>query len=184
VRCPGADSFNQNNANTQYELFDNVTKTLKAHTLKGGVQIRLNRLNTWLQRIEAYDYYSFDSLETNLPFVLQVSGTPGSIGNDDSNWDFYGQDDWRVNHNLTVNLGLRYDYNTTWNVAHGDQQQFIYATQSFGPLGQSAYSASRIDVAPRIGFAYDPFGKGKTVIPRLRRAVLYAHAASAQHAGG
>jgi hypothetical protein len=93
-----------------------------------------------------------------------VSGTPGSIGNDDSNWDFYGQDDWRVNHNLTVNLGLRYDYNTTWNVAHGDQQQFIYATQSFGPLGQSAYSASRIDVAPRIGFAYDPFGKGKTVI--------------------
>ncbi len=69
-----------------------------------------------------------------------------------------------MNHNLTVNLGLRYDYNTTWNVAHGDQQQFIYATQSFGPLGQSAYSASRIDVAPRIGFAYDPFGKGKTVI--------------------
>ena len=161
---PGADSFNQNNANTQYELFDNVTKTAKAHTLRGGVQIRLNRLNTWPHRIEAYDYYSFASLETNIPFVLQVSGTPGSIGNNDSNWDVYGQDDWRVNHNLTVNLGLRYDYNTTWNVAHGDQQQFIYATQSFGPLGQSAYSASKIDFAPRIGFSYDPFGKGKTVI--------------------
>ena len=161
---PGAQSFNQNNANTQYELFDNVTKTAKAHTLRGGVQIRLNRLNTWLHRIVAYDYYSFASLETNTPFVTQQNGTPGSIGNNDSNWDVYVQDDWKINHKLTVNIGLRYDYNTTWNVAHGDQQQFIYATQSFGPLGQSAYSSSRIDFAPRIGFSYDPFGKGKTVI--------------------
>jgi hypothetical protein len=117
-----------------------------------------------LRPIESYEYYSFGSLETNFPFALQKQGTPGSIGNDSSNWDVYAQDDWRVNRKLTVNLGLRYDYNTTWNVGHGDQQQFIYATQSFGPAGQSAYNASRIDFAPRVGFSWDVFGKGKTVV--------------------
>ena len=161
---PGANSFNQTNANTLPELFDNMTKTAGTHTLKVGVQIRLNRLNTWLRPIESYEYYSFGSLETNFPFALQKQGTPGSIGNDSSNWDVYAQDDWRVNRKLTVNIGLRYDYNTTWNVAHGDQQQFIYATQTFGPAGQNAYSASRIDFAPRLGFSWDVFGKGKTVV--------------------
>ncbi len=161
---PGANSFNQTNANTLPEIFDNVTKTAGNHTLNFGAQIRFNRLNTWLRPIETYSYYSFVSLETNSPFVLQKQGTPGFIGNGDSNWDVYGQDDWRLNRRLTVNVGLRYDYNTTWNVAHGNQRQFIYATQTFGPNGQSAYSAPMIDFAPRVGFSWDPFGKGKTVV--------------------
>ncbi|MGB8479688.1 MAG: TonB-dependent receptor [Acidobacteriaceae bacterium] len=161
---PGAQSFNQINANTLPEIFDNVTKTAGAHTLHFGTQIRVNRLNTWMKPIESYDYYSFQSLETNFPFALQKQGTPAAIGNNSSNWDVYFQDDWRVNNNLSVNLGLRYDYNTTWNVAHGDQRQFDYASQTFGPVGKSAYSASRTDVAPRIGFAWDPFGRGKTVV--------------------
>ncbi|HVU45967.1 MAG TPA: carboxypeptidase regulatory-like domain-containing protein [Terracidiphilus sp.] len=161
---PGAISFNQTNANTLPEMFDNLTKTIGNHTLNVGAQIRLNRLNTWLRPIEAYDYYSFESLETNQPFVLQKNGTPGFIGNANSNWDVYGQDDWRVTRNLTFNIGLRYDYNTTWNVAHGNQRQFDYATQTFGPTGASAYSAPRTDFAPRVGFAWQPYRDGKTVV--------------------
>jgi hypothetical protein len=160
---PGANAH-QINANTLPEMFDNVTKTAGNHTLKLGVQFRLNRLNTWQKPIESYEYYSFQSLETNFPYALVKQGTPGSIGNRNSNWDLFAQDDWRVNHKLTVNIGLRYDANTTWNVAHGNQRQFIYATQTFGPDGQSAYNVSKTDFAPRLGFSYDPFGKGKTVI--------------------
>jgi len=161
---PGANTFNQTNANTLPEIFDNVTKTIGNHTINAGVQIRLNRLNTWLRPTVSYDYYNFQSLETNVPFVAQKNGTPGSIGNANSNWDGYAQDDWRVNRRLFLNLGLRYDYNTTWNVGHGDQQQFIYATQKFGPAGQNAYNPSHIDLAPRIGFSWDPYGNGKTVV--------------------
>jgi len=112
---PGANAH-QINANTLPEMFDNVTKTAGNHTLKLGVQFRLNRLNTWQKPIESYEYYSFGSLETNFPYALVKQGTPGSIGNRNSNLDFYAQDDWRVNHKLTVNIGLRYDANTTWNV--------------------------------------------------------------------
>jgi hypothetical protein len=161
---PGAISFNQTNANTLPEIFDTVTKTAGKHSLKMGAQIRLNRLDTWLRPIVSYDYYSFSSLETNVPFVTQKNGTPGAIGNKSSNWDAYIQDDWRMSPRLTISLGLRYDFNTTWNVAHGNQRNFNYATQSFGTTGASAYSVPYTDMAPRVGFSWDPFGKGKTVV--------------------
>src|ERR1035437_9480029 len=144
---PGAIFFYPTNANTLPEIFDRLTNTAGNHTLKAGVQFRLNRLNTWLRPIVSYDYYSFGSLETNTPFVTQKSGTPGSIGNNSSNWDFYVQDDWRLSHRLTVNMGLRYDSNTTWNVAHGNQRNFDYASQTFGAAGASAYSAPKTDFA-------------------------------------
>jgi hypothetical protein len=51
----------------------------------------------------------------------------------------YVQDKWQVNRNLTLNLGVRYDY------------------QSFTPKTKDA-------LAPRLGFAYDPTGSGRTVI--------------------
>ncbi|HET9100173.1 MAG TPA: TonB-dependent receptor [Acidobacteriaceae bacterium] len=161
---PGAQSFNQVNANTLPEMFDNVTKTVGRHTLRFGTQIRVNRLNTQLQPIEDYSYYSFQSLETNSPFLLSKNGTAGAIGNRSSNWDLYAQDDWRITANFTLNLGLRYDYNTTWNVAHKTQRNFDPSTQTFGPSGVSAYSAPRTDFAPRLGFAWDPYGQGQTVI--------------------
>jgi hypothetical protein len=101
---------------------------------------------------------------TNCPFVLQKIGYPGFLGIRNSNWDFYVQDDWRVTRNLTLNLGLRYDYNTVWSEGHGRMQNFDFATQSFLARGASAYDAPAHDFAPRVGFAWDPFGKGKTAL--------------------
>jgi hypothetical protein len=49
------------------------------------------------------------------------------------------QDKWQVNNKLTFNLGLRYDY------------------QTLTPQTKDA-------IAPRLGFAYDPTGRGKTVL--------------------
>ena len=65
---------------------------------------------------------------------------------------------------MTLNLGLRYDYNTVWATGPNQGQNFDVATQSLLPLNQPAYTAPKGDIAPRVGFAWDPFGKGKTVI--------------------
>src|ERR1035438_6937739 len=61
-------------------------------------------------------------------------------------------------------LGLRYDYNTVWTTGANQGQNFDVATQALLPLNQKAYSAPKGDVAPRVGFAWDLNGKGKTVI--------------------
>jgi Carboxypeptidase regulatory-like domain/TonB dependent receptor len=161
---PGPNTFNQVNANTLYELTDTVTKIAGPHTLAIGSEIRVNRLNTWLRPQQTYDYASFSDLFNNQPFVLAKIGFPGFIGIRDTNWDFFVQDNWNVSRKLTLNLGLRYDYNSPWSENHKQQRNFDYATQSFLPTGAPAYDAPKSDFAPRIGFAYDLFGNGKTAI--------------------
>jgi hypothetical protein len=168
---PGPNTFNQVTPFADVEIFDNVSKTIGRHTLHFGPQIRINRNNEWLRPQQTYDFaassYPFPipyDLMTNVPFVLQKIGYPGFVGNRNTNWDFYVQDDWKVNQRLTLNLGLRYDYNTTWATGPGQGQNFDVATQSLLPLNQAAYTAPKGDIAPRVGFAWDPTGKGKTVI--------------------
>ena len=53
-----------------------------------------------------------------------------------------------MNRNLTFNLGLRYDYNTTWNVAHNDQQQFITPRRPSARRVRAPIAPSRIDLLP------------------------------------
>jgi hypothetical protein len=72
-----------------------------------------------------------------------VVGPPGldqfDAVSEDWRAHFFVQDKWRLNDRLTLNLGLRWDY-------------------------QDIVPDSGDDFAPRLGFAYDPFGDGKTVI--------------------
>jgi hypothetical protein len=161
---PGPNTFNQQTPFNTLEVFDNVTKTLGNHTLKFGAQIRANQLNEFLRPQQTFDFASFSDLENNVPFVLQKIGFPNSVGLQNSNWDFYFQDDWKLRHNLTVNLGLRYEYNTVWSERHNQQQNFDLATQAYLPASQPAYHTPKADFAPRVGFSWDPYGTGKTVI--------------------
>jgi hypothetical protein len=169
---PGPNSFNQITPFADLEIFDNVSKTIGRHTLKFGPQIRINRNNEWLRPQQTYDYavdaaqapHQLYDLENNNVFVLQKIGFPGFVGNRNSNWDFYIQDDWKVTNRLTLNLGLRYDYNTVWTTGANQGQNFDVATQALLPINQKAYSAPKNDWAPRVGFAWDPNGRGKTVV--------------------
>jgi hypothetical protein len=160
---PGANTFNQVTPFTVIEAFDNVTKSMGASNLHFGVQIRVNRQNEWLKPEQTYSYASFSDLENNSPFVLSKNGFPGFLGNRNSDWDAYVQDNWHVNRKLVLNLGLRYDYNTTWREGQNRMQNFDIASQTFASPTSAPYTAPKSDFAPRIGISYDPFGTGKTV---------------------
>ena len=169
---PGPNLFNQITPFNVFEAFDNVTKTLNRHTLHFGVQIRANQLNEWLRPQQIYDFGGanifqpdmFHDFRTDNPFVLQKIGFPGFVGITNTNWDFYVQDDWKVTRTLTLNFGLRYEYNTAWSERHNIEENFDFGSQTFLPQNQSVYNAPKGDIAPRLGFSWDPFGRGKTVI--------------------
>jgi hypothetical protein len=82
---------------------------------------------------------------------------------------FYGEDDYRVNNRLTLNLGLRYDLYTWPTEVNNRMANFDVATGAIFLAGQNGVSDSTLtnpkhNFAPRIGFAYDLFGDQKTSI--------------------
>ncbi|HXQ25769.1 MAG TPA: TonB-dependent receptor [Candidatus Acidoferrales bacterium] len=85
-----------------------------------------------------------------------------------SNWAYalFVQDDIRLTRKLTINLGLRYELNTVikeQNNLLGNFDPNVGLVQ-VGKQISSPYNGDHTNFAPRAGFAWDPWGTGKTVI--------------------
>jgi hypothetical protein len=85
------------------------------------------------------------------------------------NWEtgYFAQDDWKVSRRLTLNLGVRYDLYTYPYEENNNQANYSFSAQTLEIAGQNGNSRSLINTdknnfAPRIGFAYDVFGNGKS----------------------
>lgn len=85
---------------------------------------------------------ALQSFNLNLPIIYQQGFGDSANDGFTYRYGFYGQDTWKVRPNLTVNFGVRY---------------FLEDEPSFGVLDKN-------NVQPRIGFSWDPWSDGKTVI--------------------
>jgi len=91
-------------------------------------------------------------------------------------FDWYGQDTWKIRSNFTLNIGLRYQYNSVPYETGGNLSNLLQDPGSFatgapvtfslvGPgSGHSLYQPDYKDIEPRIGFSWDPWSDGKTAI--------------------
>jgi hypothetical protein len=74
---------------------------------------------------------------------------------------FYAQDDWRIQPNLTINLGLRYEPITSPTEVNGKVANLRNFTNTATTTGDPFIrNPSKRSFAPRFGFALDPTGKG------------------------
>ena len=178
---------------TTWQLTDSVTWVLSTHTLKIGYEGRLQQANNY-QPTNLSGNYTFNATLTGNPlspsgtgsglasFLLgnvssaSITTALGESEKGQSHSAFF-QDDWRATPRFTVNLGLRYDYQP-WaternnglsnfnpfaiNPLNGLVGRIVYAGSDF--QGSSLGSAPAFALGPRVGFAWDVFGRSKTVL--------------------
>ena len=149
-----------------YQLVDNLTWTHGQHTVKVGFDGRRSiSPQQFTQRSRGdYEYNSTDLFLRDISpdsFAERSLGSPAYYGNQWSTY-FFGQDTWRIRPNLSLDLGLRYEYTT---VPLGEKAQALNANASVpGLITFAAPTAQTNAWAPRIGIAWSPGTSGTTSV--------------------
>jgi hypothetical protein len=83
-------------------------------------------------------------------------------------FSFFGQDNFQVTRKLNINLGLRYDYSGPIHDGNKDLSTFIPSVAGglavAGADIKSLYPSDWKNFGPRVGFAFQPFDNGSTVL--------------------
>ncbi len=149
-----------------YQIQDNLTWIKSRHTLQYGWDGKRSiSPQTFTQRARGdYQYTTLQGFLQDLTpdnLAQRSVGNPVYYGDQYQNY-LYLQDTWRYRPNLTLNLGVRYEYTT---VPVGEQNQILNSIASVpGFLTFGVPQAQGKNFAPRIGFAYSPGKSGTTSI--------------------
>ncbi len=172
ISVSGFTALNDSNeaveAGTSYSVLDNVAITRGRHTLKFGGEIRRIHVNVsdpmypnWsvsYPNRTAFLNNAVDSVSINQGYPVQ--GTRKWL------YLFFVQNDLKVTPELTVNLGLRYEYYGVNREVRDRYRVFdAWECRGFCPMGTPWYFPDRNNFDPRIGIAWAPKAlHGKTVI--------------------
>ncbi len=159
----GTFSFGRNNFSPRettikrYQFIDNQTFITGNHTVKYGADLLFDRIFNFFPGLfgGSYTFPSYAALAAGTPSRYRQSfagaGTAGGTTKPNSSeYGFFAQDDWRVVPKLTLNLGLRYDYQA---IAKPPIQNPNAALLAAG-FDTSFQPKDKNNIAPRFGFAY------------------------------
>lgn len=155
---PGPALFSNRRPQLSLQVLDTVSWNKGRHNMRFGLDIRRVRTT---DQLEPQRFLTWPGPDFNNYWQVSTLGYD-TIEVRNTNYGFFFQDDIKLTPTFTLNLGLRYEYNTV--LASDELANFDIATLTVLPTGQQLYQPDRNNFAPRVGFAWDPFGKGKTVI--------------------
>jgi hypothetical protein len=154
----------QSATTNMYQAVDNVSWTRGTHTFKfGGEYRKWISPQFFVQRARGDYQYNTTSqfLLDQVPDFGQRSVGSGYSGDQYALYG-YANDIWKVRQNLTLNLGLRYEFTST---PFGWTQQALNSIADVpGLLTFGSPAAPKKDFMPRVGFAYSPGNSQSTSI--------------------
>lgn len=184
-----ATNLPQGRVGKVYQYADNLNWTLGKHSLILGAEYKyLNTLVPFLPNFNgSFSYNSLTRIQNNAPSAVSITLGDPLLPFKERDQYYFLQDDFKIKSNLTLNLGVRYEYtgqpiNTLHDISVARESNA--ATAFFNPaLPVSARSvpaipADKNNFMPRLGFAYTPhfwkklFGEDATV---FRGGFSYAY---------
>jgi hypothetical protein len=183
-------SLNTGRIGQQLGIIDDLSWSVGHHTLQAGVNNRNNRISSTSNEsgsiIGSYSFGSladfakgtvtdsanYNSFSQAFPLIPSTHIRVDSLG-------FYAQDEWKIRKNLNLIYGARFEYQgnpsckencysrpNTEFLASGYQagSTIPYNTTLQTGLNKNFKELEGIVTEPRFGFAYSPFGQGKTVV--------------------
>jgi hypothetical protein len=179
-----------------FQYADTFSWTRGKHAFKFGGDLR------WIQNNFNYDFYTNGSFDFGTYYTNTGNSLADFVGGYTDNYfqfsnaaygirshqlDFFGQDAWKLTRNLSLDYGLRYEYNSPQVDPHNEiigwypgQQSKVYpaAPPSFlypgdpGTPNRGLVYSDKNNFAPRFGFSWDMLGKG-TLIMRGGFGIFY-----------
>jgi len=158
----------QNWFQDRYALYNDITYAMGNHVFKGGFFIQRLRYEA-NQKLYLHPIFYFQYDTSTAPYQARVGvGTP-TVEKWNTQLGIYIQDDWNVTPYLTLNLGIRWDYESNMinndfavpDTVRRDLQQFFPAKYFSTGKDRKPYLKA---FQPRFGFSYDISKEGKTVI--------------------
>jgi Carboxypeptidase regulatory-like domain/TonB dependent receptor len=159
-----------------WDFIDQVSYLRGKHNIKFGGEIRTDLVHQGTYRA-GRGRVKFDTLEDFLDGTVDnVQVLAGSPVRNLKQWLYagYAQDDWRITPRITLNLGLRYEYQgvpTEANNLLGNWEPSVGLEQVGKNIG-SIYHGDHKNFSPRLGIAWDVSGKGTTIV-RAGGSIVY-----------
>jgi hypothetical protein len=151
---------------TSFSYIDNLNVVRGRHNLKFGVDIRRIRLNNSGNTLttSTIDYATDTDFINNQADSATYLQGEGVVGNRRTFYQGYAQDDFKATPNLTLNLGLRYEYYSVMHeILNRSAVVDILGCGGFCPKGMPYYDPNTKDFGPRLGVAWAPKAlQGKT----------------------
>ncbi len=152
-----------------FHFLDHLTYSAGRHALKAGVDIRRFHVNGPFD-LFANGYYIFGDVSSFLAgdvavFLGTSATSPDSNrGYRQTNFAAFFQDSFRATPNLTLNLGLRYEYNSSPSEHRGRNANIRDPRNDTSTTVGKLFDPPVDLFAPRLGLAWTPFGNQKTAL--------------------
>jgi hypothetical protein len=151
---------------------DTATTTFGNHLAKVGVDVRLIRMETDRQGGTTYTYPNVTAFLANSPSSIQYlgdvsapspfnNGATGPRHTQQNYFVLFGQDEWHVSRQLTLNYGLRYDYYTPLSERDDLSVKFNIVTGAIDPNTDPLFKSKKDNFQPRLAATY---AAGNTVV--------------------
>ncbi|OFW36806.1 MAG: hypothetical protein A3J28_10600 [Acidobacteria bacterium RIFCSPLOWO2_12_FULL_60_22] len=151
-----------------YETADDITVIRGRHSWKFGGNFKRMQNNT-AQNTSLRGIYRFASFDTVLQaqptvFAAVRPGQSAYRGFRQNMYAVFAQDDFRLSPRLTLNLGLRWEAVSDVTEVNGKVSNLIHKTDPAMTVMDKYFDITSKNFEPRVGFAWQANGSGKTVI--------------------